>query len=297
MKENNEEFLEESNHKFKFLLKIKKLFQAKPKTTEDMVAIVEAASEDDVIDEDAQRMIAGALEVSAMHTSDIMIPRTQMNVLKADDTLQENIKKIIDTKHSRYPVVGENIDEILGILLVKDLLALLFKENSFDLITNSESSQKFIINLLRPPVLVPESKRLNVLLKQFREDRNHMALVIDEYGILAGLVTIEDVLEEIVGEIEDEHDAQEISQIRKISENNYMVQALTPIDEFNNYFNSDFSQEEFDTIGGIITHEFGRLPKRNEKINKGNFSFHITHSDNRRLHSVRVTLKEKLNEK
>ena len=142
-------------------------------------------------------------------------------------------------------------------------------------------------------MLVPESKRLNILLKQFREDRNHMALVIDEYGILAGLVTIEDVLEEIVGEIEDEHDAQEISQIRKISENNFMVQALTPIDDFNNYFDSNFSQDEFDTIGGIIIHEFGRLPKRNEKIQKENFSFHITHADNRRLHSIRVTLQEK----
>lgn len=295
MNDSNEEFTEDSNQKYKFWLKIKKLFQTKPKTTEDMVAIVEAASEDEVIDKDAQRMISGALEVSAMHTGDIMIPRTQMNVLKADDTLHDNIKKIIETKHSRYPVVGENIDEILGILLVKDLLALIFKGDSQDLKTNSESSQKYIIDLLRPPVLVPESKRLNVLLKQFREDRNHMALVIDEYGILAGLVTIEDVLEEIVGEIEDEHDAQEISQIRKISENNFMVQALTPIDDFNDYFNSNLSQDEFDTIGGIIIHEFGRLPKRNEKIQKEEFSFHITHADNRRLHSIRVTLEEKSN--
>lgn len=293
MSESNEEFTEENSQKYKFWLKIKKLFQTKPKTTEEMVAIVEAASEDAVIDKDAERMISGALEVSAMQTGDIMIPRTQMNVLKADDTLHENIKKIIETKHSRYPVVGENIDEILGILLVKDLLALIFQGDPLDLKTNSESSQKYIIDLLRPPVLVPESKRLNILLKQFREDRNHMALVIDEYGILAGLVTIEDVLEEIVGEIEDEHDAQEISQIRKISENNFMVQALTPIDDFNNYFDSNFSQDEFDTIGGIIIHEFGRLPKRNEKIQKENFSFHITHADNRRLHSIRVTLQEK----
>ena len=271
--------------------RIKNLFSSEPQTTEDMVAMVDAASENEIIDKDARRIIAGALEVSEMHARDIMIPRTQMTILKADDTLEENLQKIIDTSHSRYPVIGENIDEILGILLVKDLLPLFFqKDASLDSSEKKSNSQKFIIDLLRPAVFVPESKRLNVLLKQFREDRNHMALVIDEYGTLAGLVTIEDVLEEIVGEIEDEHDATDNSQIRKMSHSNYMIQALTPVDDFNEFFDSSLSEDEFDTIGGIITNKFGRLPKRNESISFDGFTFHVTHSDNRRLHTVRMSV-------
>ena len=271
--------------------RIKKLFNSEPKTTEDMVAMVDAASENEIIDNDARRIIAGALEVSAMHARDIMIPRTQMTILKADDTLEENLQKIIDTSHSRYPVIGENIDEILGILLVKDLLPLFFqKDASVDSSEDNSDSQKFIIDLLRPVVFVPESKRLNVLLRQFREDRNHMALVIDEYGTLAGLVTIEDVLEEIVGEIEDEHDATDDAQIRKMSHSNYMIQALTPVDDFNEFFESSLSEDEFDTIGGIITNKFGRLPKRNESISFDGFTFHVTHSDNRRLHTLRMSV-------
>ena len=271
--------------------RIKKLFNSEPKTTEDMVAMVDAASENEIIDNDARRIIAGALEVSAMHARDIMIPRTQMTILKADDTLEENLQKIIDTSHSRYPVIGENIDEILGILLVKDLLPLFFqKDASVDSSVDNSDSQKFIIDLLRPVVFVPESKRLNVLLRQFREDRNHMALVIDEYGTLAGLVTIEDVLEEIVGEIEDEHDATDDAQIRKMSHSNYMIQALTPVDDFNEFFESSLSEDEFDTIGGIITNKFGRLPKRNESISFEGFTFHVTHSDNRRLHTLRMSV-------
>jgi len=271
--------------------RIKKLFSSEPQTTEDMVAMVDAASENEIIDNDARRIIAGALEVSAMHARDIMIPRTQMTILKADDTLEENLQKIIDTSHSRYPVIGENIDEILGILLVKDLLPLFFqKDASVDSNVDNSDSQKFIIDLLRPVVFVPESKRLNVLLRQFREDRNHMALVIDEYGTLAGLVTIEDVLEEIVGEIEDEHDATDDAQIRKMSHSNYMIQALTPVDDFNEFFESTLSEDEFDTIGGIVTNKFGRLPKRNESISFEGFTFHVTHSDSRRLHTLRMSV-------
>ena len=291
MGSNTEQKSSAENERPNIWQRIRKIFNADPKTTEDMVAIVEAASENEVIDEDAQRMIAGALEFSVMHTRDIMIPRTQMNVLKADDSLQENLKKIVETSHSRYPVVGENIDEVLGILLVKDLLPLLYSYDSkSQLLTSSDQSQKLIIDLLRPVVLVPESKRLNILLRQFREDRNHMALVIDEYGTLSGLVTIEDVLEEIVGEIEDEHDSTVDTQIRQISQSNFMVQALTPIETFNVFFNTDFSDEEFDTIGGIISNLFGRLPKRNEMITTEQLTFHVTHADNRRLYSVRVTV-------
>jgi len=173
--------------------RLKKRLKSKPKTTQDMVDIVDAASENEIIDNDAKRIIEGALEVSDMHAGDIMIPRTQMIVVKIEDSFEDILNKIIESGHSRYPVVGENIDEVQGILLAKDLLQLAFK-------TEEDHS---ISSLLRPAVFVPESKRLNVLLKQFREDRNHMALVIDEYGTLAGLVTIEDILEEIVGEIEE----------------------------------------------------------------------------------------------
>lgn len=287
--------------------RLKHALRSSPKTTEDMVAIVDAASENEVIDNDAKRIIEGALEVSEMHARDIMVPRTQMTFLKAGDTLEENLQKIIESAHSRYPVIGENIDEVLGILLAKDLLPLIFEKDALQPSQNTEAnsrdnsnsgqdskdnggnSQHYINDLLRPAVFVPESKRLNILLRQFREDRNHMALVIDEYGTLAGLVTIEDVLEEIVGEIEDEHDAEEHAQIRRLSNSNYMIKALTPINEFNEFFATDFSDDEFDTIGGLVINQFGRLPKRNEKASLSGFTFHVTHADNRRLHAMRMT--------
>ena len=262
--------------------KIMGLFRSKPKTTEDVVAIVESASENEVIDQDARRIIEGALEVSAMHARDIMIPRTQMNVLKAEESFEENLEKIVATAHSRYPVVGETVDEVLGILLAKDLLPLLA----------DGAVETDLVDLLRPAVYVPESKRLNVLLKQFREDRNHMALVIDEYGSVAGLVTIEDVLEEIVGEIEDEHDRDDDPLIRKISDQNYIVKALTPIDEFNEYFETRFEDDEFDTIGGIVINRFGHLPKRNEETQIPGFQVKILRADGRRLHSIRLSRDE-----
>ena len=291
------------------LQRLKNIFRSAPKTTEDMVAIVDAASENEVIDNDAKRIIEGALEVSAMHARDIMVPRTQMTYLKAHDSLEDNLQIIIASAHSRYPVVGESIDEVLGILLAKDLLPLLVKSDDTDRDEDgdeeavsqqeddSESDntgdQKTITDLLRPAVFVPESKRLNVLLRQFREDRNHMALVIDEYGTLAGLVTIEDVLEEIVGEIEDEHDASDDAQIRRISHSNFMIKALTPIDEFNSFFQTEFSDEEFDTIGGLVLKQFGRMPERGEQVSLGNFVFMVTNSDSRRLHSMRLTIDDK----
>ncbi len=280
------------------LQRLKNLIRPTPKTTEDMVAIVEAASENEVIDEDAKRIIAGALEVSEMHVRDIMIPRTQMVVLKAEDSLENNLQTIIDSAHSRYPVVGENIDEILGVLLAKDLLPLLFKnsllaqqvETSSKIDNNLINDKNFILDLIRPTVFVPDSKRLNILLKQFREDRNHMALVINEYGTLAGLVTIEDVLEEIVGEIEDEHDVED-KHIRKLSQLNYIVNALTPIAKFNEYFDARFPDEDFSTIGGIVINKFGHLPQRNEYTSIDGFTFHVTRADNRRLHSLRMSVK------
>jgi magnesium and cobalt transporter len=246
-----------------------------------------------------------------MHARDIMIPRTQMTVLKADDPFEETLNNIIQSAHSRYPVIGESMDEIIGILLAKDLLGVIFQQDlnlSSDQETASAASndtakdsepvklhQHDITTLLRPAVFVPESKRLNVLLKQFREDRNHMALVIDEYGTLAGLVTIEDVLEEIVGEIEDEHDAEDDALIRKLSNSNFIINALTPIDAFNDYFKTDFLDDEFDTIGGIVINKFGHLPKANEQISFAGFTFHVMRSDNRRLRTLRMSLNSKSN--
>lgn len=270
------------------LQRLKQLFRLAPQTTEDMVAMVDAASQNEVIDNDARRMIAGALEVSAMHARDVMIPRTQMTVLRIDDSMADNLQKIIESAHSRYPVIGETMDEVLGTLLAKDLLPLIFNQELLD--TSGGKSEHIIRELLRPAVFIPESKRLNLLLRQFRENRNHMALVIDEYGTLAGLVTIEDVLEEIVGEIEDEHDMEEEENIRKLSNSNYMIQALTPIEEFNSYFKTQLLSENFDTLGGIVTNKFGHLPQRGEQISFSGLTFHVMRADNRRLHSLRMSV-------
>lgn len=275
--------------------RLRSLFQSTPRSTEDVVAMVGAASRDDIIDQDAKRIIEGALEVAEKQVRDIMVPRTQMTVLKAADSFADNLQKIIESGHSRYPVVGETMDDVLGLLLAKDLLGLITSGETeaspeeIALIPEIDS-QSNIINLLRPPVFVPESKRLNVLLRQFREDRNHMALVIDEYGSLAGLVTIEDVLEEIVGEIEDEHDSYANKNIRKISETHYVLSALTTIEEFNEFFSHDIDSGEFDTIGGLVTNKFGHLPKRNESVDIDGFTFHVMQADSRRLRMLRMTL-------
>ncbi len=285
-------------------------FRGSPQTTEDVVAIVDEASENEVIDNDARRIIAGALEVSEMHAREVMIPRTQMVVLKLEDSPAANIQKIIDSAHSRYPVVGENMDQVLGILLAKDVLPRLYEQlqmaqqtpgdDESDTSSTTEGEgwnlaekqggSPFLEEMIRPPVVVPESKRLNVLLKQFREDRNHMALVIDEYGSLAGLITIEDVLEEIVGEIEDEHDLEDDGFIRKMSGNNYIINALTPIEEFNEAFGCEFDDDEFDTIGGIIISHFGRLPERDDTVTINGFEFHVMRADSRRLHTLRMSI-------
>ncbi len=276
--------------------RFKNLFRTAPQTTEDMVAIVGAATENEVIDDDAKRIIEGALEVSEKQARDIMVPRTQMVVLKAADSFADNLEKIIATGHSRYPVIGETKDDVLGLLLTKDLLGLITDTGASAEISaeaaliSQEENHNDILNLLRPQVFVPESKRLNVLLRQFREDRNHMALVIDEYGSLAGLVTIEDVLEEIVGEIEDEHDNEVNKNIRQVSGTHYIVSALTPIEEFNAFFKAEIEDIEFDTIGGVVTNNFGHLPKRNEYISIDSFTFHVMQADSRRVRLLRMTI-------
>ncbi|MDP4651588.1 MAG: CBS domain-containing protein, partial [Haliea sp.] len=235
--------------------------------------------ENEVIDQDARSIMEGAMKVSDMQARDIMIPRAQMVVIKADCTLQEILPQIIRSAHSRYPVVGETPDDIQGILLAKDLLPEIL----------SKDHGAFSMEaLLRPTVVVPESKRLNVLLREFRENRNHMAIVIDEYGGVAGLVTIEDVLEEIVGDIEDETDVDEDHFIRTIGEGDYFIKALTPIEDFNEHFRTTFSDEEFDTIGGLVIQAFGHMPERNEVTCIQNFEFKVINADQRKIHSLRM---------
>jgi len=259
--------------------KIALLFSSEPRNREDLEDVLEIAAENEVIDEDARSIMEGALKVTDMQTRDIMIPRAQMMVIKAEATLEDILPQIIRSAHSRYPVIDDNPDDILGILLAKDLLPQ---------ILDPDKENFKIEDMLRPSMVVPESKRLNVLLREFRENRNHMAIVIDEYGGVAGLVTIEDVLEEIVGEIEDETDAQADRFIRQIDSDDYMVKALTRIDDFNDYFNSTFSDEEFDTIGGLVIHAFGHMPARNEVTTIDNFEFKVINADQRKIHSLRM---------
>ncbi len=259
--------------------KITDLFSSEPRTRDDVKDLVAVAADNEIIDEDTRSIIDGAMQVTDMQARDIMIPRAQMMVIRADASLEEILPQIIRSAHSRYPVIGENPDDILGILLAKDLLPQ---------ILNRDHSGFSIQDLLRPTVVVPESKRLNVLLREFRENRNHMAIVIDEYGGVAGLVTIEDVLEEIVGDIEDETDAEADHFIRKISDEDYFIKALTPIDEFNEHFGCTFSDEEFDTIGGLVIQAFGHMPARNEVTHIDRFEFKVINADQRKIHSLRM---------
>jgi magnesium and cobalt transporter len=252
-----------------------------PKDREQLIALLRDAQRRGLFDADAQAMIEGVLQVADMQVRDIMIPRSQMVVVNRDADPEELIAVAIESGHSRFPVIGDSRDEVVGVLLAKDLLRYSSKR---------DPEQFSVRELLRPAVFVPESKRLNVLLKEFRASRNHLAIVVDEYGGVAGMVTIEDVLEQIVGEIEDEHDIDEETFIRKYSDVNFTVKALTPIEDFNEYFGTGFSDEEFDTIGGLVTHKLGRLPKRGETIIIENMSFKILNADNRRIRLMKVTL-------
>lgn len=266
-----------------WLEKIAFAFSSEPKSRNDLLDILKVAQQNEVIDSDALNIIDGAMHVSEMQVRDIMVPRSQMTVIKSEQPLCELLPQIIKTAHSRYPVIGESIDDVLGILLAKDLLPLVLENNA----------DKFDVTpLLRQATKVPESKRLNVLLREFRENRNHMAVVIDEYGGVAGLVTIEDVLEEIVGDIEDEHDVAPDTYIKKLADNDYIIKALTPIDDFNEEFKTQFSEEDFDTIGGIILQRFGHLPRRNEIATINGFQFKVLNADNRQIHLLRMTVVE-----
>ncbi len=261
--------------------RIGQLLKGEPRDRDQLIQLLREAQARGLFDADAQSMIEGVLAVSDMQVRDILIPRSQMVVVNRNDSPEDIIPVAVESGHSRFPVIGDDRDDVIGVLLAKDLLRY----------TSRNGGEQFSLrDILRKPVFVPESKRLNVLLKEFRASRNHLAIVVDEYGSVAGMVTIEDVLEQIVGEIEDEHDIDEDTFIRKLSDVNYTVKALTPVDDFNEYFGTDFSEEEFDTIGGLITHEFGHLPRRGETIILGNQSFQVTNADNRRINLLKVTL-------
>ena len=249
-----------------------------PEDRGELLDLLRGAFERRLLDADALSMIEGVLQVSEMSVRDVMIPRSQMDCVSIDDAPDAFIPLVIETKHSRFPVIGESKDDVVGILLAKELLNYYRNPEGFTL-----------RDTLRPAVFIPESKRLNVLLREFRSNRNHIAIVVDEYGGVSGLVTIEDVLEQIVGDIEDEYDFDE-TEDNIIAEGGgrFRVKAQTEIGDFNGRFGSHLSDDAVDTVGGLVVHAFGRLPKRGETVSIGEFRFRIVRADSRRIHTLQV---------
>ncbi len=267
---------------------LNKTFSSRPKDRDQLSLVLRDAQKHNLLDSDALTMIEGVLTVSDMQVRDVMVPRSQMIVVEESASPETFLPLVVESAHSRFPVVGDTRDEIVGILLAKDLLAYISERDA-----RSAEGDRHKFNLqdmLRPAVFIPESKRLNVLLKDFRANRNHMAIVVDEYGGVAGLVTIEDVLEQIVGDIEDEHDFEDDMFIVKHSDTQYTLKALTPVDEFNEYFAASLSDDEFDTIGGLLMREFGRMPERDEKCRIGRYDFKVLRADSRRIHLVQMNV-------
>ena len=261
--------------------KIKAFFGAQTFDKKSLVDQLRLAQEEQIIDGDALSIIEGALQVADMQVREIMIPRPQIAMLTTKSSLEEILQIVTEAAHSRFPVIGENRDDVIGILLAKDLIPLLLKKNN---------SKRFNIkDIVRPVIFIPEYKRLDVLLKEFRENRNHMAIVIDEYGGLAGAVTIEDILEQIVGEIEDEYDVDDEDYIKTSDGESYIVKAITPLDEFNEYFHSNFTSEEMGTIGGGLLNQFGHIPSRDERIGIGPYVFKILNADGRQIRLIEVS--------
>jgi len=259
--------------------KLKSFFQRKENDIESFFNLVNAEEWSDFIGQDEIRMIRGVFEVSELQVRDIMIPRSSMISLNADASITDLLNQISNSGHSRFPVIGENKDEVVGILLAKDLLRF----------SNLDNNSDFEIkDFLRPPTFIPESKRLKILLNEFRKSRNHMAIVVDEYGRVSGLLTIEDVLEQIVGDIEDEFDAEDLPMIREKSKGQYEVDALIRIEDFNEFFDSQYLDEDFDTLGGMIIHKLGRFPKTGESLSINLLTFKILKSDSRRLQLIEV---------
>ena len=264
-----------------WLGKITQMLQGEPQNREELAEVIADAQIRDVIDPETKEMIEGVLGVSELKVRDIMIPRSQMITLEVDAPLEQLIPMMVDSTHSRFPVVCEDKDHIEGILLAKDLLPL---------ILNKDDQLPSLRDYLRPAVVVPESKRVDTLLNEFRQQRYHMALVIDEYGGVSGLVTIEDILELIVGEIEDEHDEEDQQDIRQLAKHVFVVQALTPVDDFNEKFKTGYSTQDADTIGGTVLHAFGHMPGRGETIDIDGLQFKVTNADSRRLLQLQVTI-------
>jgi magnesium and cobalt transporter len=254
-------------------------FSAEPKDLEDLNEVIAHARERGIINQDASEMLEGVLRVAELQVRDIMVARSQMVVVNRDDPPEQILPAVIESGHSRFPVIGEDRDQVVGVLLAKDLLRFFVEggREQFD-----------IKECLRPAAFIPESKRLNVLLKEFRASHHHMAIVVDEYGGVAGLVTIEDVLEQIVGDIGDEYDTDEDLDIRREGERQFTVKGQTRISDFNEYFGSQFSDEEFDTIGGLSINFLGRLPRRGESFVMSGLEFRVLRADRRRLDTLRV---------
>ncbi|MHB0983648.1 MAG: HlyC/CorC family transporter [Thiobacillus sp.] len=268
----------DSSPKPSLLERISHWLMREPEDREQLIELLHGAYENNLMDADALAMIEGVLQVSEMRVGEIMIPRAQMDVIDINDAPEVFIPHVIETAHSRFPVIDKDRDDVIGILLAKDLLR------------HYAESDSDIRGMLRPAVFIPESKRLNVLLKEFRSNRNHIAIVVDEYGGVAGIVTIEDVLEQIVGDIEDEYDFDETEDnIIRENEGVFRVKAGTEIEDFNQTLGAHFSDEEFDTVGGLVVSRFGHLPKRGESVQFDGFLFSILRADSRRLHAVRVT--------
>jgi len=264
-----------------WLTRMKQAYLREPANNEQLVELLRGAHRKNLFDADLLAMLEGVLQVDDMQVRDVMIPRSQVVVLERDANPETLLRTVVESGHSRFPVTGEDRDEVVGILLAKDLLFYAF---------GLGDSRFNVREILRPAIFVPESKRLNVLLKEFRSSRVHMAIVVDEYGGVSGMVTIEDVLEQIVGEIEDEHDIDEEDTIRKHSEVHYTIKALTPVEDFNEYFKTGLPDDESDTIGGIVVSHMGRLPKRGERVVIGNLLFKVLRADSRRVHMLQLTL-------
>ena len=272
----------DTSHKPSWLERLSLALTGEPKDREALLELLRDAQQRALLDPEALKMMEGVMRVSETQVRDVMIPRAQMVVLEDDWSLERLIAEVVESGHSRFPVIGDNKDNVVGILIVKDLLIHAFdRREDFDLRA-----------LLRPAKFIPESKRLNILLNEFRSNRFHMAIVVDEYGGVAGVITIEDVLEEIVGEIDDEHDTSdgENAFIRRQGEA-FIVKALTPVEDFNQYFQAELSDEKADTIGGLVMVELGRLPKSGETVDLERFHFRVLRADNRRIHLLELTLR------
>jgi magnesium and cobalt transporter len=268
----------EDGPKRSLMERLSSMLLREPEDRDQLVALLHGAMEKELLDADALTMIEGVMQVSEMQVRDVMIPRSQMDMIDVEDEPEIFIPSVIETAHSRFPVYENSKDNVIGILLAKDLLRYYADTDEFD-----------VRDMLRPAVFVPESKRLNVLLREFKANRNHIAIVVDEYGGVAGLITIEDVLEQIVGDIEDEFDFDETEDnILPDKAGRYRVKAVTEIDDFNEHFAANFSDDDFDTVGGLVVNHFGHVPKRNESITFDGFRFVVLRADSRKVHSMMV---------